>query len=590
VKPRTKIVMLAIGMVVMLSLIILLVTSLFNSPGELSLDQLQANVAKHSVKEVLFSDDGQSLTTTLSDGQIYNVTYPPSYQDTLTTVLVNAHVTTRADAPGFWAKYHSLILWLGFFLVVFSTATGFVFVKTKLFAMTKRVFTADIGVRSFSKIIGADEQVERVKQLVDYLENPEQFEAAGVKVDRGWILYGPPGTGKTLLAWTIAQEAGAAFYRYSGADFAAKWVGESEGRAKELFRAARAAARKGPVVVVIDEIDEVGAKRNHNGGGGDKAQAGTLTQILTEMDELLTSKYHVIIIGTTNRMDALDPALIRPGRLTEKMAMPAPDKRARQLMLEMYAAKLTNLAKDEIDFARLARLAFGCTGATIASIANNAGLLALQSGPDTPVTMAHFEHAIRNVLLGNRRKQVDSEAERRLVARHEAGHAIAGLVAGADVFEVEHVTIVPHGDSGGSTWFSSEDNSMPSKRDLKAHLVKDMGSVAAEKLMGEDCLSTGPAHDLEEATKLARQAICEFGMGSFSDKIPYKTWYNDPRADSIAIEVEEWLREAEDRAKQILIEYKDLFDALLARLLDAETVSGSELRQLAAKHGIMTTV
>jgi cell division protease FtsH len=542
----------------------------------MSLGELQDNIDHGLVKQAVFHAADHELKATLADGSTRTVIYPIEYDDELTRLLLDKNVPVTAENPGFFKEHETLFLVGGLVVLLIIVQLAAIRLKSRILAYSKRV--SDVPGERFSDVLGADEQIAELAQLTDYIRNPEKYEKAGVRMPRGWLFSGPPGTGKTLLARALAGEAGVSFYAYSGSDFAASLVGEGATRVQEMFKAARnAASFNQTVIILIDEIDGVGTKRD------DRSHASSveiLNQLLVELDGFLSAG-RVVVIGATNRKDVLDPALLRPGRLSRHLFLPEPALPVRRAMLERYAGNLSHLAPG-ISFDRLAKRTVGMSGAEIAEICNSAGLRALRDGEDTPVTIRYFELAIADHIAGQERPNaIVHEEDRVIAAVHEAGHALAGLLIDKAP-KPDEVTIVPRGQSGGATWMVPEERMCPDVDIIKAHLAVFMGSRAAEKIMFDTNFSTGAAHDIQQASQLARNAICEAGMGNFYDWVPADKWLDHPNADQIATEVEQWLRDAEEWATTLLQAQQPTLEAIRDRLLEVETITGDELRAISA--------
>jgi cell division protease FtsH len=541
----------------------------------MTLGELQDKVNHGQIAQATFHAADHELEVTLTGGDERTVVYPVEYDDELTALLLGKNIPVTAKNPNFFTRnkdWFLVVLGIVLFAAVPLVAFG---LKSRLIAHSKRV--SEVPAEQFSDVLGAEQQIAELAQLTDYIRNPDKYEKAGVRMPRGWLFTGPPGTGKTLLARALAGTAGVPFFAYSGSDFAASFVGEGATRVRELFKAARNAAFNQVVIILIDEIDAVGTKRDgttHNGS------VEILNQLLVELDGFLSAG-RVVIIGATNRMDVLDPALLRPGRLSRVLFMPEPALPVRAAMLETYAGKLTHL-NPEVSFERLAKRTVGMSGAEIAEIGNSAGLRALRDGENTPVTTRHFDLAIADHIAGQERPNALVHEEDRLVAAvHEAGHALTGLLIDKAP-KPNEVTIVPRGQAGGATWLVPEERACPDVSLIKAHLAVLMGSRAAEKITFGTDFTTAAAHDIQQASQMARRAICEAGMGDLYDWIPADDWLDHPNADQIASEVERWLREAEEEASTLLQTHQQTLEAIRDRLLEVETITGEDLKDIAA--------
>ena len=542
---------------------------------KIGLSELAAKVARGDVTQATFHAADHEVEVTLVGGVTRTAAYPTEYDDELTALLLDKNVPVAAENPDFLHKHGGFFVFVAVGLLLVVVPTVIVNVKSRIMARGKRVNR--IPSERFSDVLGADEQIIELAQLTDYIRNPEKYERAGVRMPRGWLFDGPPGTGKTLLARALAGEAGVPFYAYSGSDFAASFVGEGATRVREMFKAARSASYDGVVIILIDEIDAVGAQRSASDG----TAVEILNQLLVELDGFLSAG-RIVVIGATNRKDVLDPALLRPGRLSRHLLLPEPALPVRTALLHTYASRLTHLAPN-VCVDRLATRTVGMSGAEIAEICNSAGLRALRDGEDTPVTLRHFELAIADHIGGHARPNLlVHEKDRVVVAVHEAGHALTGLLLD-QAPTPEEITIIPRGGAGGgATWMVPEERAITDVESIQAHLAVLMGSRAAEKIMFGGNFSAGAAHDIHQASQVARRAICEAGMGEFCDWVPADRWNDHPNADQIAAEVERWLRDAEDRASDILRAHQPMLEAIRDRLLEVDTITGDDLRNLAA--------
>ncbi|HET9411496.1 MAG TPA: AAA family ATPase, partial [Candidatus Saccharimonadales bacterium] len=499
---------------------------------EISLYELESKVASGVAKDAKINSADHQIKIDLHDGKKFVANFPAEYDDDLMTLLKSNNVNGSAVNESFWDQYKGLFLIFGLLALLSFGSSAFFGIKKRLFVRNARV--KETPKQRLTDVIGAEGLIRHVEQLIAYLKDPQKFTAAGVAAPRGWLIDGPPGNGKTLLCLAIAGEAGVEVSVLSGSDFAAKYYGESEAQIAALFKKAREIASKGdPIIIVIDEIDAVGGNRDDAG----EARTATLNKLLTELDGFLKDELRVVVIGTTNRKDALDPALLRPGRLTKKLHMAAPDIRAREELFRMYAKKLTFLAND-VNFPKLARRTMGLSGADIKEVCNTAGLFALRVTDDAPVTMALFEQAIAEHLVGHETSRIISEEERLTTAWHESGHALVGLLGDGNAFP-EEVSIVARGNAGGVTHFSDDDRLFIDWPWINAMLERAMGSRAAERMMLGDKFTSGAGHDLEVATNILLQAITEYGMGdSVYHWVDHRHLADHPFAAEIIAEIQ----------------------------------------------------
>ncbi len=440
----------------------------------------------------------------------------------------------------------------------------------------------------FDDVAGIDEAVEELQEIKDFLTKPEEYHKMGAKIPRGVLLVGPPGTGKTLLAKAIAGEAQVPFFSISGSEFLELYVGVGASRVRDLFKAANEAS---PAIIFIDEIDAIGRQRGTGLGGGHDEREQTLNQILVEMDGF-SEQSTVILVAATNRPDVLDPALLRPGRFDRRITVGRPDVKGREKILEVHAAN--KKFDEEIDFATIAKLTPGFTGADLANLMNESALLAVRA-KKSAISMVEIEEAMERSIAGPQLKnRVMTEAERTTIAYHESGHALIGhLLPHAD--PVHKITIVGRGQALGYTLsLPEEDRFLNSRKSLKDELVVFLGGRTAEEIFCED-ITTGASNDLQRATRIAREIVTEFGM---DDKLGARVFgepqhevflgrdyghtqdYSDATALAIDEAVSAIMNEAHDRARAILTEHSDRIELMAQVLLAKESVEGDELNAL----------
>jgi cell division protease FtsH len=446
---------------------------------------------------------------------------------------------------------------------------------------------------TFADVAGLDEAVEELREVVDFLKQPERYARLGARIPKGVLLAGPPGTGKTLLARAVAGEADVPFFYLSGSDFVELFVGLGAARVRELFEEAKA---KAPCLVFIDEIDTIGKSRAgpYAAYGGHDEREQTLTQLLSEMDGF-DSSGGVIIMAATNRPEVLDPALLRPGRFDRQIVVDRPDRRGRAAILAVHARRV-KLAPD-VDLDVVAARTPGFAGAELANVINEAALLAARRSKPA-VGMAELEEAIDRVSMGlERRSRVISPNERRRVAYHELGHALVAIASpGAD--PVHRVSIVPRGVAalGVTQQLPADDRYLISQPELEDRLAVMMGGRAAERLVFGD-LSSGAANDLQQATTLARRMVEEFGMSAKVGPVTISTspgfldqnGHLEARSPQLVAEAEKeeklLLQRADERALECLTDRRDALDRLAAILLEREVLDGDELRALLEQTG-----
>jgi len=439
---------------------------------------------------------------------------------------------------------------------------------------------------TFADVAGCDEAIEELREIKDFLENPQKFQAMGAKIPKGALLFGPPGTGKTLLARAVAGEAGVPFFSISGSDFVEMFVGVGASRVRDLFEQAKANA---PAIIFMDEIDAVGRHRGAGLGGGHDEREQTLNQLLVEMDGF-DQRAAIILIAATNRPDILDPALLRPGRFDRQIVVDRPDLLGRETILKIHS-RGKPLAKD-IDLKVLARQTPGFTGADLANLVNEAALLAARFGKKE-ITQAELAEAIDRVIAGPERKtKLMSDKERLITAYHEAGHAIVGHALPLND-PIHKITIIPRGRAGGYTLaLPEEDKSYATKGELVDRLAMMLGGRVAEEIKIGD-ITTGASNDIEKATHLAREMVTQYGMSDRlgpimlgqKDSQPFlgrdfghTADYSSDVARQIDDEIRVLIDEGHDEALEILVENDDALENLAQTLLDVETLDGEALK------------
>ncbi len=519
-------------------------------------NQLQAQVAKGTLP---------------ADG--YNVTIPKSNAllDLIPTALIY------------------LVIFLLFFFMLSQMQGGGSRVMN--FGKSRaKLITKDTPKTTFADVAGADEAIEELQEIKEFLQTPAKFQAIGAKIPKGVLLYGPPGTGKTLLARAVAGEAGVPFYSISGSDFVEMFVGVGASRVRDLFEQAKANA---PAIVFVDEIDAVGRHRGAGLGGGHDEREQTLNQMLVELDGFDT-KGGVIVIAATNRPDILDPALLRPGRFDRQIVVAQPDLAGRKGILRVHARGKPIAQDADLDI--IARRTPGFTGADLANVINEGALLTARSN-GKQITMDALEEAIDRVMAGPERKSVLlSEKERKVIAYHEGGHALVGhAMPHAD--PVHKVTIIPRGRALGYTSaLPTEDKFLVTRAEMLDQLAMLLGGRTAEELIFHEP-TTGAANDIEKATQIARGMITEYGMSErlgarkfgngdgepfLGRDMSHSRDYSEEIASSIDEEIRRLIESAHDEAWEVLVEYRDVLDALVLRLLDKETVARKEVLEIFA--------
>jgi cell division protease FtsH len=565
-------------------------------PEELRLDQFEDRLLDDEVRTATIVNSSSTVEGELTDGTRYRTTFPEAYGERLTQQLLNRDV--EADADNSDGSIWSDIIFglLPTFLIV-GVFVWFVLQmqrggKALKFGRATTSEAERAGAVTFADVAGSDEAVTELREVVEYLRDPDRFLRLGARIPKGVLLVGPPGTGKTLLARAVAGEAGVPFLSLSGSDFVEMFVGVGASRVRDLFRQA---VKQAPAIVFVDEIDAVGRHRGAGVGGGHDEREQTLNQLLVEMDGFAQTD-GVVMIAATNRPDILDPALLRPGRFDRQVVVDAPDIAGREAVLRVHLRGKPTAG--DVDVAVLARRTPGFSGADLANLVNEGALLAARRGSEQ-ITSADLAAAVDRVLAGPERSRILSPEERRVVAVHEAGHAIVShLLPHAD--DVHKVSIVARGAALGYTVLLPEqDRHLHSRAQLSDQLAVALaGRAAEEAVFGE--LTTGAADDIERATRLARAMVTEYGM---SDKLGPRRFvardgepflgldhgrsadHGDEVAARVDEEVSRLLEEAHDRARRILEAHRPGLDLLAETLLEQETVADDELVALLAAVG-----
>jgi cell division protease FtsH len=451
-----------------------------------------------------------------------------------------------------------------------------------------KLVSKDTPKTTFADVAGADEAIEELQEIKEFLENPAKFQAIGAKIPKGVLLYGPPGTGKTLLARAVAGEAGVPFFSISGSDFVEMFVGVGASRVRDLFEQAKANA---PAIIFVDEIDAVGRHRGAGLGGGHDEREQTLNQLLVEMDGF-DVKGGVILIAATNRPDILDPALLRPGRFDRQIVVDRPDLEGRKGILRVHS-KGKPLGPD-VDLDVIARRTPGFTGADLANVINEAALLTARNNAKQ-ITLSTLEESIDRVMAGpERRTRVMSDKEKKVTAYHEGGHAlVAHALPNTD--PVHKVSIVARGRSLGHTLvLPTEDRYTQTRSELADMLAYLLGGRAAEELVFHEP-TTGAGNDIEKASSVARAMVTEYGMSDKLGALKFGTNHNEPflgrdmghqrdYSEAVAAQIDSEVRalieSAHDEAWAILVEYRDVLDDLVLKLMDKETLTREEVAKV----------
>jgi cell division protease FtsH len=551
--------------------------------------------------ELTVKDEDQTVTGVLKNGnggEKFEYSYPEYYDIADTLNDAGIPFTTDPQNTGFWltllGTLGPILLIILFFILFMSSMQGggnrvMSFGKSRARRMTK-----DSPKVTFADVAGAEEAVQELTEIKEFLEAPQKFQKLGARIPKGALLVGPPGTGKTLLARAVAGEAGVPFFSISGSDFVEMFVGVGASRVRDLFEQAK---QNSPCIIFMDEIDAVGRQRGAGLGGGHDEREQTLNQLLVEMDGF-DSKSGIIMLAATNRPDILDPALLRPGRFDRQIVVDRPDLPGREKILKVHT-RGKPLGPD-INIGTLARGTPGFTGADLANLVNEAALLAARHNKDQ-IDMSEMEEAVDRVIAGPERKtRLISDKEKEITAYHEAGHAIVGaLLPEAD--PVHKITIIPRGQALGVTMsLPTEDRFMMSRGQLMAQLAMMLGGRAAERVTFDE-ITTGASNDLERVTQTARQMVTRFGM---SEKLGPLTLgqqqgqvfmgrdfhaqpdYSDEIAFQIDKEIRRIVDESYDNAEDLLVRNKVLLERLSKDLIEYETVDARHLANLIEEYAV----
>ena len=527
-------------------------------------------------------------------GQKIRVAYPAEYEDELVGELKSAKVRYEVDAENgvsllsIVLNFLPIVLLIGAFFWLMSSMQGGGSRIMQFGKSRAKMQSKDAPKVTFADVAGADEAIEELREIKDFLENPAKFAAIGAKIPKGVLLYGPPGTGKTLLAKAVAGEAGVPFFSISGSDFVEMFVGVGASRVRDLFEQAKTNA---PAIIFVDEIDAVGRHRGAGMGGGHDEREQTLNQMLVEMDGF-EARTGVIMIAATNRPDILDPALLRPGRFDRQIVVDRPDLEGRKAIFKVHA-KGKPFAAD-VDLEVMARQTPGFTGADIANLLNESALIAARRGK-TIITMDEMESASDRVMAGSeRRSLVLSEKERWNTAVHETGHALVGhVLEGCD--PIHKVTIIPRGRALGLTMsLPIEDKYNHSRSGLRDQLAMLLGGRTAEELFFDE-LTTGASNDIERATAIARSMVTEYGMSDllgpqqFGEKngevfmgrdFGRQANYSDSVASLIDTETRKFIDSAHATAFEILLTHRDTLEKFARALIERETLDVKDINEL----------
>ena len=577
-----------------------------DNSSEISYDKFIDMVDKDQVKEVTIQSSTLTIVPKKQNSKYEDVSYYTTKTEdstALTKRLEGKGIKFETDPPDAFGEFIAMILsvvlptLLLFGLLMFSMRRmnkgggimGMGVGKSKAKAYVQK----ETGV-TFKDVAGQDEAKESLQEVVDFLHNPEKYTAIGAKLPKGALLVGPPGTGKTLLAKAVAGEAQVPFFSLSGSEFVEMFVGVGASRVRDLFEEAK---KNAPCIVFIDEIDAIGKSRDSRYGGGNDEREQTLNQLLAEMDGFDTSK-GLLILAATNRPEVLDPALLRPGRFDRRVIVDRPDLKGRVDILKVHAKNV--LLDDTVDFEAIALATSGAVGSDLANMINEAAILAVKKGRKA-VSQKDLEESVEVVLVGKEKKdRILSKQERRIVSYHEVGHALVNALQ-KDAEPVQKITIVPRtmGALGYVMQVPEEEKYLNTKKELEAMLVGYLGGRAAEELVF-DTVTTGAANDIEQATKVARAMITQYGMSEKFGLMGLATQENqylsgravlncgDDTATEIDHEVMKLLHHSYEEAKRILGSHRTEMDKIAEYLIRKETITGKEFMKIlrAVQHGL----
>lgn len=558
---------------------------------DMSYTSFLQHVQQDDIKQVTIVDN--IISGKLKDGQEFSTVVPDD--DTLISRLEAKNVEIRAELPpqppwwtGILSSMLPMLLIVGLWFLLMNQSNGGGGRVMNFGKSRARRYDEDKVKVTFKDVAGADEAKQELEEVVEFLKHPQKYNELGAKIPKGVLLYGPPGTGKTLLAKAVAGEAGVPFFSISGSDFVEMFVGVGASRVRDLFEQAKKSA---PCIVFIDEIDAVGRQRGAGLGGGHDEREQTLNQLLVEMDGFGANE-GIIMIAATNRPDILDPALLRPGRFDRQIVVDRPDIKGRQEILKVHV-KGKPIGQD-VELNVIAQRTPGFTGADLSNLVNEAALMTARKNKKV-INMPEMEEAAERVIMGPERKsRVISDKEKRLTAYHEGGHTVVGMLLD-NTDPVHKVTIIPRGRAGGYTLsLPKEDRYYATRSEMLDELKVLLGGRVAEALVLKE-ISSGASNDLQRATTLARQMICEYGMsenigpvtfGHRQDQvflgrdIARDKDYSEEVAAEIDKEVRSFIEDAYAATEKLLSDNIDKLHVIAEALIERETLEADEISEL----------
>jgi cell division protease FtsH len=594
---KTIVMWLIIGIICL----ILISAIMENSETKMSYDELVGAINNSKVESIKLESNGKKAYIKIKNDKVEKEVNLPSVDAFMTEIsdeLASQEFNFEEKSEsilitilGLLSPFAIIIVFFIFWFLISSSNQGGGN-KTMAFGKSRArvVGTTEKGKITFKDVAGVDEEKEELQEIVDFLKTPKKFTDMGARIPKGVLLVGHPGTGKTLLAKAVAGEAGVPFFIISGSDFVEMFVGVGASRVRDLFDQAK---RNAPCIVFIDEIDAVGRQRGAGLGGGHDEREQTLNQLLVEMDGFSENE-GVIVLAATNRPDVLDKALLRPGRFDRQIVVSSPDVKAREEILEVHSRK--KKLGDDVDLKVIAKNTAGFSGADLENIMNEASLLAARRNKQE-INMQEVEDAMIKVTMGpEKRSRIRSDKENKLVAFHEAGHAVVShYLPTQDT--IHQISIVPRGMAGGYTMYRpDEDKNFMSKVEMEESIVSLLGGRVAESIVLDD-ISTGASNDIERASKIARDMVTKYGMSDNLGTITFgsgqeevflgRDWtqtrnYSEETSAKIDEEVKKIIDNGYNRAKEILTMHSDKLHTVANLLLEKEKVDGEEFAAIFA--------
>ena len=594
---------LAMWLIIGIILVVLISSIVENRDNKLAYSELISKIEAGEVKEITLSSDGVKAEVKLKNENFTKEVNIPSVENLMNSLndsMKAGTVKVTEKSESIWMVIFSLLTPFGILIIFFifwfllmggaQSGNGGAGGKTMSFGKSRArmINPSDKNRVTFDDVAGVDEEKEELEEIVEFLKNPRKFTEMGARIPKGVLLVGHPGTGKTLLAKAVAGEAGVPFFFISGSDFVEMFVGVGASRVRDLFEEAK---KKAPCIIFIDEIDAVGRQRGAGLGGGHAEREQTLNQLLVEMDGFSANE-GVIVLAATNRPDILDKALLRPGRFDRQIVVSNPDVKAREQILEVHSRK-KKLA-DDVDLKTIAKNTSGFSGADLENVLNEAALLAARRNLNE-IGMQEVEDAMVKVTMGpEKRTRVRSEKEQKLVAFHEAGHAVVSRFLPTQD-PVHQISIVPRGMAGGYTMYRpTEDKSFMSRTEMVENIVSLLGGRVAEQLVLND-ISTGASNDIERATQIARSMVTKYGMserigtitlGSSQEEVflgrdfAQAKEYSEETANLIDEEVKSIIDFAYKKAEEILKANMEKLTRVANVLLEKEKIDGEEFDEI----------